>query len=124
MANRRTAIVVIIAVAVGLLHIVTGPNYKGPFPLFVNGYLIDILLPFSMYLVAGLVKHPLLSVNYFRAMAVVVIGFTVETLQYFNIEILGRTFDPLDYLMYAIGVFLGIFFEVKVLSCLPDQGNS
>ena len=48
-----------IALFVGLLHIIIGPRYGGPFPLFVHGYLIDILLPFSMFLLAGLIFEAL-----------------------------------------------------------------
>ncbi len=44
---RVKTLVVAVALAVGLLHFVTGPNYHGPFRVFVNGYLIDILLPLA-----------------------------------------------------------------------------
>jgi hypothetical protein len=50
---NRKVVVVLIALAVGLLHFLTGPGYRGPLPWFVNGYLIDILLPFAMFLVLG-----------------------------------------------------------------------
>ena len=56
----RKVIVVCIAVLVGLLHFLTGPGYHGLFPTFVNGYMIDILLPFAMYLVLGVAEQSLL----------------------------------------------------------------
>ena len=46
-------LVAVIAIGLGLLHFLTGSDYRGPFPLFVNGYMIDILLPFAMVLVLG-----------------------------------------------------------------------
>jgi len=55
---NRKSIVVFIAVVVGLLHFLTGPRYRGPCPIFVNGYMIEILLPFAMYLVLGIVEGP------------------------------------------------------------------
>ena len=57
---NRKVVVVVIAVAVGLLHFVTGPNYRGPFPVFVNGYMIDVLLPFAMVLVLGISEPAIL----------------------------------------------------------------
>ena len=47
----RKALVVGIAIGVGILHFFTGPEYRGPLRTFVTGYLIDILLPFAMYLI-------------------------------------------------------------------------
>ena len=41
-----------------------------------------------------------------------VVGFVVETAQFFGAPLLGRTFDPLDYVMYAAGVLLAAFLDV------------
>jgi hypothetical protein len=116
--NRRV-IVVFIAVLVGLLHFLTGPGYRGPFPAFVNGYMIDILLPFAMYLVLGIAKQSVLRSGIARGGFVFAVGATTETLQYFGVPIFGRTFDVLDYLMFGIGVGLAAAFEWVVLSRIP-----
>jgi hypothetical protein len=110
---------VCIALAVGLLHFVTGPTYRGPFPVLVNGYLIDILLPFAMILVLGVADQSVLRSRIARAAFVFAIGATTETLQYFGVPIFGRTFDPLDYLMFGIGIGLAVAFERTVLSRIP-----
>jgi hypothetical protein len=116
-------------VAVGLLHFVTGPGYSGPFPVFVNGYMIDILLPFAMYLVLGIAKQSILPSSVARGGFVFAVGAVTETLQYFGVPIFGRTFDLLDYLMYGIGIGLAVVFERGVLSRIPANvplrpGNS
>ena len=116
--NRRV-IVVFIAVLVGLLHFLTGPGYGGPFPVLVNGYMIDILLPFAMYLVLGIANQSILRSGIARGGFVFAIGATTETLQYFGVPIFGRTFDPLDYLMFGIGVGLAAVFERAALSRFP-----
>ena len=108
-----------IAVTVGLLHFVTGPGYRGPFPVFVNGYMIDILLPFAMYLVLGIANQSILRSGIARGGFVFVVGAVTETLQYFGVPIFGRTFDVLDYLMYGIGIGLAVVFEGVVLSRVP-----
>ena len=113
---RQKIIVVIIAVGVALLHFVTGPAYQGPFRGFVNGYLIDILLPFAMYLVLGISDIPLFKGRSARGFFVFLVGAVSETLQYFGVPIFGRTFDMLDYIMFLIGIGLAILFESSVLS--------
>jgi hypothetical protein len=117
--SHRKVIVVFIAVVVGLLHFLTGPNYRGPFPAFVNGYLIDILLPCAMYLVLGVAKQKILRSGLARGVLVFAIGAVTETLQYFGVPIFGRTFDPLDYFMFGVGIGLAAVFERMVLSRIP-----
>ena len=118
LVNRRV-VVVFIAVVVGLLHFVTGPGYRGPFPAFVNGYLIDILLPFAMYLVLGMAGQSILRSGIIRGTLVFAVGATTETLQYFGVPIFGQTFDLLDYLMFGVGIGLAVVFERIVLSRIP-----
>jgi hypothetical protein len=108
----KRVVVVVISVAVGLLHFVTGTSYRGPFPAFVNGYLIDILLPMSLYFLLSLTEHSLFRSWVVKALSVFGVGVAVETAQFFGAPLLGRTFDPLDYVMYAAGVLLAAFLDV------------
>jgi hypothetical protein len=84
-----------IAIGVAVLHFVTGPKHSGPCPQFVNGYRIDILLPFSMYLMLGILTHGHPG-GHVRAVLVLAVGGVVETLQLLGVPVFGRTFDPLD----------------------------
>ena len=106
---KKSALIVGIMVSIALLHIVTGPHYQGPFPDFVNGYLIDILLPMGLYLLLTPqdAKVPFMRPWIVKAVPVFLIGVVVETLQYLDVPIFGRTFDPFDYGAYALGVCLG-----------------
>lgn len=56
----KKLIITSIALIVGALHFVTAENYQGPFPIFVNGYLIDILLPMVLFLLMSLVQNRLI----------------------------------------------------------------
>lgn len=107
----QKTITTLIALTVGLLHFVTGDNYRGLFPVFVNGYLIDILLPMALYLLIGLFEGSWIRSPVFRALAVFIFGCVVEISQYLGRPFLGSTFDPLDILAYAGGVLLGIFLD-------------
>jgi hypothetical protein len=113
-AEKMTKKLVItgIALTVGALHFITGENYRGPLPDFVNGYLIDILLPMSLYLLLSLFPNRVICSPLFRAWAVFGFGCLVETSQYFGRPIFGTTFDPLDLLAYAGGVLLGVLLDL------------
>jgi hypothetical protein len=120
----RKQVIVVLALLVGALHFVTGPGYGGPFRAFVNGYLIDLLLPLVLYLLLSLVERPAVLSRVARSLIVLAIGVTVELLQLLGVPLFGSTFDPLDVLMYALGVAGGIVLEVAVLSRLePGRGK-
>lgn len=108
----RRLVIVGIALFVGALHFVTGEQYQGPFPVFVNGYLIDILLPMTLFLLMSLIENRIVGSPIFRVVAVFGFGCFVEASQYFGRPLFGSTFDPLDILAYAGGVALGILLDL------------
>ena len=101
-----------IALTVGGLHFLTGEDYRGPFPVFVNGYLIDILLPMTLFLLMDLFQNKVIRSTAFRACAIFGFGCLVEASQYFGYPIFGNTFDPFDILAYAGGILLGILLDL------------
>lgn len=113
MHRSRKPVVVAICLGVGALHLIAGPHYRGPLQAFVTGYLIDLLLPFSLVLLlgVGLDRSPRLHLPAVRATAVFLLGAGVEFLQYLGVPVFGRTFDPLDLLMYATGAGTALAFE-------------
>jgi len=111
----KRLIITIIALTVGALHFIKGENYQGPFTIFVNGYLIDILLPMTLYLLLSLFQNKIIRSPLFRACVVFGFGCVVEASQYFGHPIFGSTFDPLDILAYASGVLLGILLDLVLL---------
>jgi hypothetical protein len=121
MPSTRKIIIISIALIVGALHFVTGENYQGPFPVFVNGYLIDILLPMTLFLLMGLIENRLFGSALFRALAVFGFGCLVEVSQYFGHPFFGSTFDPLDILAYAGGVLLGALLDLIVFPRLVQN---
>lgn len=109
---KKRWIVTVIALVVSGLHFVTGENYRGPLPAFVNGYLIDLLLPMALVLLMGLFQHKILRSAAFRAVAIFGFGCLVEISQYLGYPIFGSTFDLLDILAYAGGVALGLTLDL------------
>ena len=118
----RKPVVVAICLAVGALHLFTGPHYHGPLRAFITGYLIDLVLPFSLVLLlgVGLDRSPTLRLPAVRATAVFLLGAAVESLQYIGVPLFGRTFDPLDLLMYATGAVAALAFERLAFAPYPQ----
>ena len=114
MQSPRRWITTLTALGVGALHLLTGENYRGPFPFFVNGYLIDILLPMTCILLLGLIENKFIRSALFRGGAVFGFGCFVEASQYFGHPFFGSTFDPLDILAYAAGVTLGLLLDLLI----------
>jgi glycopeptide antibiotics resistance protein len=112
-STGKTILIVGIMIPIALLHFVTGSNYNGPYPEFVNGYLIDILLPFGLYFLLCLDRVPIKS-WVAKSALVFGIGASVEIAQFFGVPLLGRTFDPLDFVMYATGVLLAAILDMLV----------
>ncbi|MFZ5430868.1 MAG: hypothetical protein ACOZDD_11595 [Bacteroidota bacterium] len=125
MKNKKsTYIIVSISIFVGLLHFVIGPDYQGIFKHFIRGYLIDILLPMNLYLLIQISLRKNISVNKARIIGAIVpvaFGTIAEILQLYEIEFLGRTYDPWDLLMYAIGVGLGIVMDLTIIDKFEKQ---
>ncbi len=125
MKNKKsTYIIVSISIFVGLLHFVIGPDYQGIFKHFIRGYLIDILLPMNLYLLLqiSLRKYILvIKARIIGALITFAFGTIVEILQLYEIEFLGRTYDPWDILMYVTGIGLGIVIDLTIIDKFEKQ---
>ena len=104
-----------VVIPIALLHFVTGSHYKGPYPEFVNGYLLDILVPFAFYFLLCPHEIPLLRSWIVKSILVLGAGSSVEIAQFFGAPIFGRTFDPVDFIMYGIGVLLAAILDTTVM---------
>ncbi len=109
---KKKLLIVGISLFVGFLHFVTGPQYAGPFPVFVNSYLIDILLPYTLYMLLTLFGTALFEDWAVKAFLVFMTGLIVELSQYVNIPLLGSVFDPWDIFMYALGVGFAVICDL------------
>jgi len=115
--KAQKAAVVAICLGVAAMHLVTGPDYRGPLRGFVTGYLMDILLPFAMTLLLGVASADLTFrvPGAVRGGFVVLVGVVVEMAQARGMALFGRTADPLDVVAYALGVLLALAFERRGL---------
>lgn len=108
---RKRVAVVCMVVPIALLHFFTGSAYKGPWPEFINGYLMDILVPFAFYFLLTLPESPWLKPWPVKGLLVFGAASCVEIAQYVGVPIFGQTFDPLDFVTYGLGVALAVFLD-------------
>ena len=111
----KKIVIVSVVIPIALLHFFTGSNYRGPYPGFVNGYLLDILVPFAFYFLLCLNEFSLLRSWIVKSLLVFGVGSAVEIAQFFGVPIFGRTFDPADFIMYGIGVILAAILDTTVM---------
>jgi len=114
--RQKSWVVVSIVIPIALLHFFTGHNYRGPYPEFVNGYLLDTLVPFAFYFLLCLPDAVFLMSWVVKALPVFAVGCAVEIAQFYGVPILGQTYDPLDFFMYGIGVLLAAVLDLAVFS--------
>jgi hypothetical protein len=97
-----------------------GAHLKGTAHRLYYGYASDLLLPLAMYFVLCLSERNLGFLGDWRVKAagVFTAASSAEVLQGLGVPMLGRTFDPLDFTMYAIGVLAAALLDRAVLPVL------
>jgi hypothetical protein len=125
MKNKKSIFLIVgISLFIALLHFIIGPDYNGIYKHFVRGYLIDLLLPMNIYLLLQISLRKKISIVKSRvigALFTFLIGLIVEILQLFKIEFLGSTYDPLDIVMYGIGVMIGLLVDYTIIDKFENQ---
>jgi hypothetical protein len=122
---RRRAVAVAVVAGVAALHILRIGSYlRGTAYRLYYSYASDVLLPFAMYFVLCLNERHVAVLGDWRAKALVILAAAsgAEVLQGLGVPVLGRTFDPLDFVMYGIGVSAALAVE-RVL-CPPRLGRA
>ena len=139
--GRRTAVAVSVLLFIALVHAFRlGSHLRGRLFVLYYGYFSDIIIPFGMYFLLCMfeaqvraiilsdapeaVKHrvsPALAfLSDWRLKAALVFGVAsfTEVLQALGVPLLGRTFDPLDFAMFAGGVLLAVLADRILLERL------
>jgi len=133
-------VVVVVQLLVALVHIFRLGSYlRGTLHVLYYSYFSDVLIPFGMYFLVCQVEtsvslslraepmgRPVPAFVEFinahilrdwRLKALLVFGVAslTEVLQAFGVPLFGRTFDPLDFAMFAGGVLLAVIADRFVL---------
>ena len=119
----KILIIVSIQVAIAMIHALRlGQVFSGELHNLYYSYFSDLALPFGAYFLLSLsdASIPILRRWYVKAGIVFSVATFAEFCQLFGIELLGKTFDPVDVLAYAAGVSIAAFVDVKIFA--PNLG--
>jgi hypothetical protein len=117
LAPKRQAVVISLMLLIALAHILNIESYlQGNRLSLYYSYFSDLVLPFGFYFLLGLNDEllPLLKRWEAKLATAFLIPSILETLQYFGFPALGSTFDPFDYLMYALGAISAAVVDTQV----------
>ena len=114
--THRNRIIVGISIisVIALIHIFRVGSYlKGDLYLLYYSYASDLIIPFGIYFLFCIDEIFIKILGRWYIKASIILGFTtlMEILQLFGIYALGNTFDPIDILMYGLGVGFAIVFD-------------
>ena len=107
----KTIIAICILLIIALIHAFRVGSYlSGSLFTLYYGYFSDIIVPFGMYFLLYLNETHIHFLRDWRVKAILIFGIasTTEILQCFGVPILGLTFDPLDFVMFGVGVLLAV----------------
>jgi uncharacterized membrane protein len=117
--RTRTTVAVGILVAVALVHVLrVGTYLSGSLFTLYYAYCSDVIVPFGLYFLLCLNdgRVPLLGDWRVKSLLVFGVAATTEVMQAFGVPLLGRTFDPLDFAMFAAGVLLAAVVDRVLLT--------
>lgn len=117
-ARRKTLIIIFIQFVIAALHLLDLEKWGGEsWFRFYYSYFSDIALPFGFYFLLCNIEEQSHQLKRWWVKAVLVFALAglAEILQFLGVYALGITFDPLDFVMYAIGVLLAAFVDQQVL---------
>jgi hypothetical protein len=105
----RMVLVFSIMLVIALVHLFrVGTYLQGSLFNLYYSYFSDIVIPFGMYFLLCLEDVYFRFLKDWRVKAMLVFGVasSIEVMQAFGVPLLGQTFDPLDFVMFAGGVLL------------------
>jgi cytosine/uracil/thiamine/allantoin permease len=151
-SRGRTVVAVVIQLLIALTHVFRpGSHLRGQLHVLYYSYFSDIVIPFGFYFLLCPVEDQVRAIlrsdapevvkrkastaltflGGWRWKAVLVFGIAsfTEVLQALGVPLFGRTFDPLDFAMFAGGVLLAVLADQLLLERLlphrsPDESRA
>jgi hypothetical protein len=115
--TEKVGVAIIILVLIATMHILRIGSYlQGSLYTLYYSFFSDIALPFGAYFLLCINERSFPFLGGWLAKASITFGAAAfaETMQAFGIPILGTTFDPLDYMMYALGTLAAALMDKQV----------
>ena len=124
--RNRIIVGLSIITVIALIHIFRVGSYlNGDLYIFYYSYVSDLIIPFGVYFLLCINELHIKILRKWYVKAAIIIGFTtlVEILQLLGIYALGITFDPIDIIVYALGVGIAVIFDRLIFKRLIPFWN-
>ena len=121
--KKRRMVVIGIMLTIAAAHIIGVREYlPGQLTNIYASYFSDLVLPFGFYFLFCMAEEQFSPLRPWQVKLGVsfLLPAAAETLQYFGVDALGVTFDPLDYAMYAAGAACAALVDTQVFSRIFD----
>ena len=115
----RVYVAVLINLVIAAIHAFRMGTYlEGSLYILYYSFFSDIVIPFGIYFLLAIYEVNVSFLRKWWVKGAIVFGFSTlsEILQAFGIYMLGVTFDPLDILMFGIGVGLAMFLDLLIFN--------
>lgn len=116
--SKKVTLVVGLQLVIAAFFILGADRANHSLYILYQSYFADIFLPFGFYFLLFLVQfqHSLFEKWWVKGLSVFALCASSEILQYFGIFALARIFDPIDFVMYGIGVGLAAVVDKQIFS--------
>ena len=121
MMRPRPAVDLGIVLGIALIHVFRlGSHLSGVPRRLYYSYFSDVVLPIAAYflLCRAAARHRFLKDRWVKAAFVFGAASFAEILQGFGVPLLGRTFDPLDFVSYAAGALIAMIVDTVLTGLL------
>jgi hypothetical protein len=108
---KKMIVPIAVMLFIAAIHIFRiGTYFSGKLFILYYSFFSDIVIPIGIYflLCMDAVFIPRLKNWKTKAAIVFVIAAATEIAQAFGIPLLGNTFDPLDFVMFGVGIFIAV----------------
>ena len=116
--NKKKIVVIGMQIVLVVLLILGTKLSSHTLRIIYYSYFADVIIPFGFYFLLSLAqeKHSVFEKWQVKALSIFLLCTTSEILQFFGIYALARVFDPLDIVMYGIGVLVAAFIDRKLIA--------
>ena len=108
---KRMFVSICVLLPIAAAHIFrVGTYFNGKLFILYYSYFSDIVIPIGIYFLLCINDVSVPSMKNFKTKSAIVFvsAAAIETAQGFGIPLLGSTFDPLDFVMFGVGIIIAV----------------
>ena len=117
--THKILLIIAIQIIISLIHIFRlGQLFSGKLYILYYSYFSDLIIPFGFYFLLSINEFSIPFLRDWRVKSIIVFSTatTVEICQFFDMPVLGVTFDPIDIIMFGAGVIMAVLVDKQIFA--------